>query len=217
MDFGSVPLALFLLLPGFLVLHVMFLISRVRRVSAFYATMWSLAASLILIATSYPIFTLVVNPPLDISHWPGLLDILGNPEKVPGPIWGLLYGLAPLLGIVLGVLDRKRHLEKLFRLLRIDLEANSDLWYKLLREDGYGGLLVYLKDGSLVSGWPKYFSNDREPPGPEIYLSDFRVWDPESGSWKVQEGILGSLIHGNEISRVEFIPKDVTEDSEGMP
>ena len=214
MDFGSIPLALLLLLPGFLLLHLIFLVSRIRRISAFYATMWSLLGSLALVVISWPLYAVTISPPERLTNWPGLLDVLADSTKVPGLFWALLYAFSAILGIFLGFLDRKRIIDKALSLVGLDIRVHGDLWGRLLRAEDYSHLVIYLKDGSLVSGWPKYFSNDREPPGPEIYLSDFQVWDPESGSWKVQEGILGSLIHGNEISRIEFIAKDVSEDDD---
>ena len=207
MGFASLPLALFLLLPGFVLLHVIYLVSRIRRASAFYTTMWSVLASLALIVVLYPIFTLLVVPPLKEQPWPGLLDVIADPSKVPGGVWLVLYLSAVIVGVLLGVLDRFRIPERVLNPLGIDLRVHGDLWSRLLREDNYSHILMYLKDGSLISGWPTYFSNDRRPPGPEIYLSPFRIWDPEQENWSEPEETEGLLIHGSDVSRMEFVSK----------
>ncbi len=216
MDFGSLPLSLLLLLPGFLLLHLIFLVSRIRRISAFYATMWSLSGSLILIITILPLYTLTVPPPNGMEQWPGLREALTDPKNVPGPVWSILYATAFVLGIALGYLDRKQYTDKVFSKLGIDLRVHDDLWSRLLRDkEQYSHVIVHLKDGELVSGWPAYVSNNREQPGPEIYLEPFRVWDPDQLEWAESANVYGTLIHGNEISRIEFISKDVTEDGKG--
>ncbi len=207
MGFASLPLALFLLLPGFVLLHVIYLVSRIRRASAFYTTMWSVLVSLALIVVLYPIFTLLVAPPIKEQPWPGLLDVIADPSKVPNNVWLVLYLSAVVFGVFLGVLDRFRIPERVLNPLGIDLRVHGDLWSRLLREDNYSHILMYLKDGSLISGWPMYFSNDRLPPGPEIYLSPFRIWDPDQEDWSEPEKTEGLLIHGSEVSRMEFVSK----------
>ena len=207
MGFASLPLALFLLLPGFVLLHVIYLVSRIRRASAFYTTMWSVLVSLALIVVLYPIFTLLVAPPIKEQPWPGLLDVIADPSKVPNNVWLVLYLSAVVFGVFLGVLDRFRIPERVLNPLGIDLRVHGDLWSRLLREDNYSHILMYLKDGSLISGWPMYFSNDRRPPGPEIYLSPFRIWDPDQEDWSEPEKTEGLLIHGSEVSRMEFVSK----------
>ena len=154
MGFESLPLALFLLLPGFVLLHVIYLVSRIRRASAFYTTMWSVLGSLALIVVLYPIFTLLVAPSIKEQPWPGLLDVIADPSKVPWGVWLLLYLSAGILGIFLGLLDRFRIPERVLNPLGIDLRVHGDLWSRLLREDNYSHILMYLKDGSLISGWP---------------------------------------------------------------
>ena len=207
MGFASVPLALFLLLPGFVLLHVIYLVSRIRRASAFYTTMWSVIGSLALIVILYPIYTFLVAPPIKEQPWPGLLDVMADPSKVPRGVWLLLYLSAVVFGGILGVLDRFRIPERILNPLGIDLRVHGDLWSRLLREDNYSYVLMYLKNGSLISGWPMYFSNDRQPPGPEIYLSPFRTWDPDQENWVEPEKTEGLLIHGSEVSRMEFVSK----------
>ena len=57
MNLADLPLALSLLLPGFLLLHVVFLVSRIRRISAFHATTWSLFISLLLFMGVYAVYS----------------------------------------------------------------------------------------------------------------------------------------------------------------
>ena len=63
MNIADLPLALSLLLPGFVLLHLVFLVSRIRRISAFYATTWSVLISLLLFTIVYKLYTVFVAPP----------------------------------------------------------------------------------------------------------------------------------------------------------
>ncbi len=210
MNFSSFPLVLFLLLPGFLAIYSGFLVSRFRRLSGFQGTAWSLVASLALIVIIYPIFTSLVEPP--DSAWPGLLDMLQDPVLIPGWLLAALYLVGPSLGIIIGVADRNGLFESLLRRLGIDLRLHGDLWGRMMREAGY--LRVYLNDGSLLYGWPEYYSVDRSVPGPELYLTQVIIWDPDGGDWVAAEETTSVLLHGNQISRIEMLglPAEESED-----
>lgn len=202
MDISSFPLVLLLLLPGFLAIHVFFVVTRFRNLSTFHGTTWSLIVSLILVIALYPIYTYLTEPPPN-KPWPGLLEAMGNPALVPGPVWLLLYASAIPVGVLLGLVDRTGLVETPLRSLGIDLSRHRDVWGRLFREPGY--LLVYLKDGNVLYGWPEYYSSDRSQPGPELYLTQMSIWNGEQSEWADMGHVGGVLIDAESVSRIEFL------------
>ena len=217
MDITDLPLALSLLLPGFLLLHLFFFFSRIRRISAFYATTWSLLLSLLLFAGVYLPYAAMVEPPASMVTWPNLLVALTRPLEIPVFVWALMYVSAAVLGWALAVLERRGLTDRLLLAVGIDLRRHGDIWERLFREQRLGRVRVYLKDGDLLGGWPRYYSDDRTDPGPELYLSPAFIWHPEQETWAAMKDVDGVLVHGSEISRIEFVtlgPDDRTEPSE---
>lgn len=202
MSVPSFPLVLLLLLPGFLCISTGFLVSRIRKLSAFEVTAWSLGVGLLLIVTLYPAYAYLLAPPPD-KAWPGLLEILENPTLVPGPLWALLYVTALLLGYLGGWTDRKGLLERVLRPVGIDLGRHGDLWGRLLRGKDY--VYVYLTDGKVLFGWPENYSSDRSQPGPELYLTQVQVWRPDEAEWSPLEHTRGILLDASHISEIEFL------------
>ena len=215
MSVPSFPLVLLLLLPGFLFISTGFLVSRIRKLSAFEVTAWSLGVGLLLIVTLYPAYTTLLAPPPD-KAWPGLLKILENPVLVPGPLWALLYVAAPLLGYLGGWADRQGLLERILRPVGIDLKRHGDLWGPLLRGKVY--VYVHLTDGNVLFGWPENYSSDRSQPGPELYLTQVQVWRPDEAEWVELEYTRGILLDASRIIRIEFLdlPAD-DQDVERIP
>ena len=210
MDIAGLPLVLFLLLPGFLTINVAFLVGTFRRLSAFHGTAWSLLVSFILIGISYSSYVYLVGPPPENGPWPGLFEVLVDPSRVPVLVWVMLYIMGLLFGVMFGVGDRKGYIESLLHWLGIDLDRRGDIWGSQFREPR--DVLVYLKDGSLLSGWPEYYSTDRSQPGPELYLTNSWIWSSENSKWLEIEGTTGILLHGNEINRIEFLASSDVRD-----
>jgi hypothetical protein len=203
MDITGLPLILFLLLPGFLTINVAFLVGTFRRLSAFHGSAWSLLVSFILIGITYPTYVFLVSPPLGHGSWPGLFQILVDPSVVPVYVWIMLYVAALFFGVVFGVAERKGYVHRLFLRLGIDLGRHRDIWSSQFRDAQ--NVRVYLRDGSLLSGWPEYYSADRSRPGPELYLTYARIWSLEKSEWLDIEGVRGVLVHGDEVNRIEFL------------
>ena len=204
MSLASLTLVLFLLLPGFLCINVAFLVGTFHRLSAFHGFAWSLLASFILISITYPIYISLAPPPSGVASWPGLLQVLENPILVPGQVWIILYAFALLTGIGLGVGERKGWIGSLLLLVKIDLSKRGDIWSRAFRNENF--VQVYLKDGTLLVGWPDLYSTDRSQPGPELYLTDPKIWSDEKSEWlDLSEDIRGILLHGDEITRIEFL------------
>ena len=203
MSVSDLPLVLFLLLPGFLTINVAFLVGRFRRSSTFQATLWSLAVSLLLLTIVYPGYLLIVDPsPVAVEH-PNLLQILVNPILVPGSVWVLLYAFALLAGILFGIADRKGGVERVFLWVGVDLSRRGDIWSHQFRNAG--NVRVYLNDGTLLVGWPEYYSTDKSQPGPELYLTETKIWDIYAAKWVDVTGVKGILLDASVINRIEFL------------
>ena len=215
MDIAGLPSVLFLLLPGFVTINVAFLIGTFRRLSAFHGTAWSLLVSFILVGITYPAYVGLAGPSSAEGPWPGFSQVLKDPSQVPVPVWVLLYGGALLLGVAFGIAERAGIVRSLLLRLGIDLEKRGEVWGSLLRDAEY--VRVYLKSGDTLSGWPEYYSADRSQPGPELYLTHARLWSREDETWLDIEGVRGILLHGDEISRIEFLESPAEQDREAVP
>lgn len=208
MNIADFSLTFLLILPGFLLLHLVFLVSRIRRLTAFYATTWSLFISLILFVLAYLPYTAIADSPTDSASWPTLKAALASPTTIPNDVWVSLYLGAVVLGLAIGHLDRKGIPERCLLILGIDLRRHGDVWGRLFREQPSRYILVYLRSGGIFGGWPLHVSDDRSEPGPELYLSPAYTWDTLNTKWRSLQEIDGILIHGSEISRVEFLPEE---------
>ena len=169
----------------------------------FHGTAWSLMVGFILVGVTYTPYTYLVDPTSVDGPWPGLLEILVDPSQVPAPVWAVLYAAGLSFGILFGVGDRKGYIGSLFIRFGIDLSKRGDIWEGQFRDAQT--VRVYLKDGNLVTGWPERYSIDRSQPGPELYLTYARIWSTEEANWRDLEGVRGVLLHGDEISRIEFL------------
>lgn len=213
MSLASLPLVLFLLLPGFLCINVAFLVGTFHRLSAFHGFAWSLLTSFTLVSITYPLYISLVAPPSGTASWPGFLEILENPILVPGQVWVILYAVAILVGIVFGIVERIGWIGNLFLVVKIDLSKRGDIWSRAFRNENF--VQVYLKDGTLLAGWPDLYSTDRSQPGPEIYLTDPKIWSAEGSAWlDLSEDLGGILLHGDEITRIEFLDPKHEKDEE---
>ena len=211
MNISDLPFAVLLLLPGFLLLHIMFLTSRIRRISAFHATTWSLIISLLLFVCVYEVFTLSIRPEAGVAGWPSLGTVLTDPARIPVGVWICLYVSALLAGWGIGHADRRGYPQKILLVVGIDLRRHGDIWERTFKEFYDSQLMVYMKDGSLLVGWAKYYTDDRNDPGPEVFLAAAKIWDPDGEDWVSMEHAEGVLIHGSEIGRIEFLLPELND------
>jgi hypothetical protein len=66
-------------------------------------------------------------------------------------------------------------------------------------------LLVYLKDGNIVAGWPTYFSQRGDKETAELYITKTHYYQREKERWvKSSKAVEGLLINTNSINYVEF-------------
>ncbi len=203
MSVSDLPLVLFLLLPGFLTINVAFLVGRLRRLSTFQASLWSLAVSLLLLTIVYLGYLYFVGPSPVGAERPNLLQILVNPILVPGRVWVLLYVFALLAGVLFGIADRKGVVDRVFLWAGVDLSRRGDIWSYQFRNAN--NVRVYLNDGTLLVGWPEYYSTDRSQPGPEVYLTEAKIWDIDKAKWVDVTGVKGILLDASAINRIEFL------------
>jgi hypothetical protein len=196
MSADEVPVVLLLLLPGFVAVQVYNWVSRKRRLSDFETLLWVLLCSFALLAP-----TATVWHALDDAV-PSLSQLIRNPTALPMRLAGMLYLLALPSGWVAGHLDRTRILEEAFLRLRIDLRRRHDVWHLAFRDAYY--VIVYLKGGAIVYGWPLMTTSHREGAAGEIYLTNTGVWDGEAQQWVWQEDITGVWLDAASIERVEL-------------
>jgi hypothetical protein len=196
MSTGEIPVVLLLLLPGFVAVQVYNWVSRKRRLSDFETLLWVLVCSFGLLVP-----TATVWHALDDAV-PSLSELVRNPTALPMRVAGMLYLLAVPSGWLVGQLDRSRVLEDAFLRLRIDLRRRHDVWYLAFRDAYY--VIVYLKGGAIVYGWPLMATSDREGSAAEIYLANTDVWDNEGQEWVRQEEITGVWLDAANIERIEF-------------
>jgi hypothetical protein len=196
MSANEVPVVLLLLLPGFVAVQVYNWVSRKRRLSDFETLLWVLVCSFALLAP-----TATVWHALDDAV-PSLSQLIRNPTALPMRLAGMLYLLALPSGWVAGHLDRGRVLEDAFLRLRVDLRRRHDVWHLAFRDAYY--VIVYLKGGAIVYGWPLMTTSHREGAAGEIYLTNTGVWDGEAQQWVWQEDITGVWLDAASIERVEL-------------
>ena len=196
MSTTSIPAILLLLLPGFVALQVFNSVSHKRRLSDLESLLWVLLLAILMLSP-----TVVLWHQID-STVPSLGTVIRDPGTLPIRAALVLYLLAPPVGWVAGQLDRSVALETLLLRVGIDLKRRQDVWFLAFRNAYY--VLVYLKSGELLYGWPLMSTTDRSGGAAELYLQNTKVWDRERGDWRESSGIEGIWIDAASIERIEF-------------
>ena len=196
MNTTSVPAILLLLLPGFVALQVFNSVSHKRRLSDLESLLWVLLLAF-----------LMLGPTTVVWHWidsdvPSVGSLIRDPQSVPIRVAAALYLLAPVLGLILGRLDRSVALERHLLRIGIDLKRRQDVWFLAFRDAYF--VVVYLKSGELIYGWPLMSTTDRAGGAAELYLQSTKVWDRSVGDWKEQPDIDGIWVDASSIERIEF-------------
>ena len=184
------------MLPGFLALQVFNSVSHKRRLSDLESLLWVLLLAFLMLGP-----TAVVWHRLDGSV-PSLGSLIRDPQSVPIRVAATLYLLAPVLGWIIGHLDRSTLLEQQLLKIGVDLKRRQDVWFLAFRDAYY--VLVYLKSGELIYGWPSMSTTDRSGGAAELYLQSAKVWDTDAGHWKEQTDIDGIWIDASSIERIDF-------------
>jgi hypothetical protein len=203
MSAGEIPVVLLLLLPGFVAVQVFNWVSHKRRLSDFETLLWMLISSFALLAP-----TATIWHELDDTV-PSLGRLVKDPTTLPMRVAGVLYGLAVLGGWLAGYLDRSRILEQVLLEIGVDLTRRYDAWHLAFRDAYY--VIVYLKSGAMIYGWPKMNTTSREWDVAEVYLTDTGTWDSDAERWVKQEGIAGVWVDAASIERIEFTAEPENE------
>lgn len=210
MGLESLPLVVFLLLPGFLSWFIFCWGTVVRKINQLQHLFISLILSILAFTLAYYLTYLfkfaavnIFNASWDITSFPGYMEILGEPRMLPLELGIAIYVLAIALGLLLIRIYRSEGIAKLLNRVGLDLYASEDTWYRLFHKADY--VTVYLKDGNIVAGWPTYFSQTRDREGAELYLSKMHYYNKEEERWvKSSKSVGGLLINADSIAHIEF-------------
>ena len=196
----DVPVILVLLLPGFLATEVLGLVTyRTKRPSDFPSLLWSLIFSFVLLA---PVAT--VWHQVD-SDYPAFGQVVTNPKALPMRMALLLYAAAPLLGCAVGLIVRSRWIENKLAFAKwlVDLRGRHDVWSLAFRDAYY--IIVHLKNGQVLHGYPEKREIDRKGGVSDIYLVHPRLWDEATMTWGEEPGeIEGIWLDATNIDRIDF-------------
>jgi len=207
MTANDIPVILLLLLPGFVSVQVFNWVSHKRHLSDFETLLWILIASFALLAP-----TMAVWHQIDDRH-ASLADVVRNPSQLPLRVAGFMYLLAIPLGWLVGLVDRHDVLEKrlwnILKFIQVDLKRRHDVWHLVFRDAYY--VIVHLKTGDVMWGWPEINTTTREGGACELYLTGVRDWSEATGEWIGREGMEGVWIDAPSISQIEFVSRPINK------
>jgi hypothetical protein len=170
LELQQVAYTILLVLPGFLCVKSFNWSARPRHVTDVELTLWSILLGVVALV----LFRFLVN-----LHWQqaDLDTILENPVKASAGLRVAVLVGAPVGGWLVGKLDRQPWFEHSLRKLGYDLRHSLDLWQVELGSHRY--VTVWLKDGTILYGWPLDYSTDRRDTA-ELNLNRVRKWDANS-------------------------------------
>ena len=145
------------------------------------------------------------------------LKVPASPVQLPanGPIslrvqdaqgLALLLGISVLVAILWSGVSNSGKLYSVLNRLRLTaMTGRTDVWHDIfLNYRGYW-FQIRLKDGTVITGWPEFYSDD--PERREIFLRDAIVEAPDGSDYEVKgPGVL--LTEKIEIERIEILPKE---------
>ena len=208
MGLESLPLAVFLLLPGFLSWFIFCWGTVTRKLSQFQHLSVSLILSLLAFTIGYYIIYLL----WDITPFPAYIQILNDPAILPPELGIAIYLTAIILGFLLIRIYKSENVRRLLNWIGLDLFRHEDAWYRLFHKGYY--VTVHLKDGNIVSGWPTYYSETGDKETAELYLTKMHYYQKEKERWvKASRSVDGLLINRDLISHIE-VKKPETQDRE---
>ena len=218
MGLESLPLVVFLLLPGFLLLLIFCWIAFPRRkVSSIEHVFISLLLSMFILGISYPVLNLYrwVAVNTFASSWepaslPTYMQILHDPKAFSAELAITMYVTAVLFGFLLGIMYKSETVGKFFNSFGLDIYSLEDVWYRLFRRSRW--VTVYLMSKAIIAGWPTTFSKIEDKESFGLYLTKIHYY--LKGKWVKPESVDGILINADIISRIEFRKrKPVLEES----
>lgn len=194
MSIESLPLIVLLLLPGFLSWFIFCWGTVSHKISQLQYLFACLILSVLVFSIAYPLTSLFM--PL-----PGYMRILSNPTVLPLELGIAIYLTAIGFGFLMIGIYKNKNTKGLFNRVGLDLYGHEHTWHRLFHESDY--VTVYLKDGTIVAGWPTHFSQSGDKETAELYLTKIHYYQKEC--WiKPDQSVEGLLINTALISRIEF-------------
>ena len=198
MGLESLPLVVFLLLPGFLSWFIFCWGTITRKLSSFQ----HLSVSLILSIIAFTIGYYIIYLSWDITPFPAYIQILNDPDILPLKVGIAIYITAIILGFLLIRIYKSDNVRRLLNWIGLDLFRHEDAWYRLFHKGYY--VTIYLKDGNIVSGWPTYYSETGDKETAELYLTKLHYYQKEKERWvRASRSLDGLLINRDLISHIE--------------
>ncbi len=193
-DVKNIATLVVLLLPGFLFISTFQAvnIAFARHRSAWEWTMRSLVVSL-------PIFAMF-SAAYDRLGWPGEPT---DPEFYLG-----LFGGAFVAGYAAGIGTGTQTARDLQR--KLGFSDPRTIWADVIGQPG-SYVIVHLKDGSVIFGYPSSFTNDPREDTREVFLREAarlrRHDDADSGVWEAFSDTDGVLVESSEISFIQLVAR----------
>jgi hypothetical protein len=208
MDIESIPLVVFLLLPGFLSWFIFCWGTVTRKISQIQHIFTSLIFSLFAFTLAYYLTYFVkfiginvFSASWDIISYPKYMQILVDPKLLPSELWITIYSIAIVLGFLLIAIYKNQSFALMLNRIGLDLYGPEGVWYRLFHHSDF--ITVYLKDGNIITGWPTYYSQTGEKDNTELYLTKVRYF--HENNWiKPDISVDGVLINTDSIQRIEF-------------
>jgi uncharacterized protein DUF6338 len=168
--------ALALLLPGFLALKIFAARGGESRRTDLEWTLWSLLVAALIGAT------------LDLFGWPAALRV----RLVPSLALGLLGGVGAVI------------VWKIWGLIHPASEVALDkrAWDHVFRNPHW--VLLTLKDGDSLLGWPKVIADSKDTDDLDIYLERCE-WVLADGTRQPLVNTKGMLVPRSEITRIQVL------------
>jgi hypothetical protein len=189
---------LFLLLPGFVTL----LVERSMFFQLKEPMLFSTIKALVYSFLNYAIFSLTGIPVS--SRWAAITILI----------------IAAIAGVVIGMCKWKDWHMKLVRKVGLTgRTAGPSIWQDVFHSkysDSTGAyVIVFLKDGNRIYGWPEYYSDEYNN-GPVLFLSKAGWLFNEAGQDKeVEIPNPGILLNGSQIKHIHFYMPDTTGGQNG--
>jgi len=190
----SLPLIVLLLLPGFLSWFIFCWGTVSHKISQLQYLFACLILSILVFSIAYPL-TSIFTP------LPGYMRILSNPAVLPLKLGIAIYLTAIGFGFLMIGIYKNKNTKGLFNRVGLDLYGHEHTWHRLFHKSDY--VTVYLRDGTIVAGWPTHFSQSGDKETAELYLTKIHYYQKE-GWIKPDQSVEGLLINTALISRIEF-------------
>ncbi len=204
MSIESLPLIVLLLLPGFLSWFIFCWGTVSHKISQLQYLFACLILSVLVFSTAYPL-TNIFTP------LPGYMQILSNPTVLPLELGIAIYLTAIGLGFLMIGIYKNKNTKGLFNRVGLDLYGHEHTWHRLFHKSDY--VTVYLKDGTIVAGWPTHFSQSGDKETAELYLTKIHYYQKKV--WvKPDQSVEGLLINTALISRIELRKPEVVGETE---